>query len=106
MVAGQSGAREGQGAVRPAICTAGVPAAEMACRVDPGTSVVGGRDIQNNWATDFGSMVSGGGCDEAREAEDILGAITSGGGNRGSDVSCLESFFTDVLLACLTKVRC
>ncbi len=58
MVAGQSGVEESQGTVGPAICTAGVPAVEMACRVDLGTSVLEGSNIQKNWATDFGGMVS------------------------------------------------
>ncbi len=45
MAAGQSGAEEGQGAVGPVICAAGVPTVEMAYGVDPGTSVLEGRDV-------------------------------------------------------------
>jgi hypothetical protein len=44
----QSRAEEGQVAVRPAICTAGAPAADMACRVDPGTSILEGSDVLAN----------------------------------------------------------
>jgi hypothetical protein len=84
MAAGQRGAEEGQGAVRPVICAAGVPAAEMACGVDPGTSVLEGSNVQKNWATDFVGMVGGGGSNKAGEAEDILDAITSGGGSSRS----------------------
>jgi hypothetical protein len=60
MVAGRSRAEEGQGTVGPAICAAGVPTAEMACRVDLGTSVLEGSNVQENWSTDFGGMVGGG----------------------------------------------
>ncbi len=35
MTVGQSGVEDGQGTVGPVICAAGVPAAEMACGVDP-----------------------------------------------------------------------
>jgi hypothetical protein len=45
---GQSGAEEGQGAVGPAICTAGVPAAEMACRMDLGMSILEGSSVLAN----------------------------------------------------------
>jgi hypothetical protein len=45
MAAGRSGAEEGHGAVRPGICSAGVTAADMACGVDPGTSVFEGSDV-------------------------------------------------------------
>jgi hypothetical protein len=38
--AGCSGVEEGQGTVGPAICIDGVPAVEMACRVNPGMSVL------------------------------------------------------------------
>jgi hypothetical protein len=48
MAESQSGAEEGQGAVGPAICHAGVPAVEMACGVDPGTLVLEESDIQKN----------------------------------------------------------
>ncbi len=84
MVAGQSRAQEGQGTVGPAICAARVPAAEMACGVDPGTSILEGSDVQKNWATDFGDMVGGGGSNKTGEPEDILGAIVGGRGISGS----------------------
>jgi hypothetical protein len=71
------------GTVRPTICAAGVPAAEMACGVDPG-SVLEGSNIQKNWATAFGGVVGGGGADKAGEAEDVLGAIPSSRGSSGS----------------------
>jgi hypothetical protein len=67
-VAGQSRAKEGQGAVGPAICTADVPTAEMACRVDPGTSLLKGREgskVLANWATDIGGAMSRGVGEEA-----------------------------------------
>ena len=38
IMAGWSGAEKGQGAVQPTINTAGMPAAEMACGMDPSTS--------------------------------------------------------------------
>jgi hypothetical protein len=73
MAVGQSRVEEGQGAAGPAICTTHVPAAEMACGVDPGTSVLEGSNIQENWATDFGGLVGGGGGDKAGvEAETSL----------------------------------
>ncbi len=84
MAVGRSRAEEGQGAVGPAICAAGVPAARMACGVDPGTSVLEGSNIQENWATDFGSVVGRGGGDKAGELEDVLGTIAGG---RGSSCS-------------------
>ncbi len=59
----------------------------MACGVDPGTSVLEGSGIQENWARDFGSMVGGGGGDKAGERENILGAINGGGGSSGSMAS-------------------
>ncbi len=59
MGVGQSRAEKGQGAVRPAICTTGVPAVEMACRVELGTSVLEGSDVQENWVTDFGGVARG-----------------------------------------------
>jgi hypothetical protein len=65
MAAGQSGAEEGQGAIGPAICTAGLPAAEMACGVDPGPSVLEGSGVQENWAKDFCGTVGGDGSEEA-----------------------------------------
>jgi hypothetical protein len=74
---------EGQGNVEPVVCTAGVLAAEMACGVDPGTSVLEGSNIQKNWAMDFSSVVGRGSGDKAGEAEDILGAIASSGGGSG-----------------------
>jgi hypothetical protein len=87
MAAGRSGAEEGRGTVGPAICAAGVPAVEMACGVDPGTSVLEGSNIQKNWATDFGGVVGGGGSNKAREVEDVLGAIVSREGGSGSIVT-------------------
>jgi hypothetical protein len=85
MAAGRSRAEEGQGTVGPVICTAaaGVPAAEMVCGVDPGTSVLEGSNVQENWAMDFGGMVGWGSGNEAGEAEDVLGAITGSGGSSG-----------------------
>jgi hypothetical protein len=56
---GQSRAKEGQGAVGPAICAADVPAAEVTCGVDPGTSVFGGWEESNvleNWAADMAAV--------------------------------------------------
>ena len=58
---GQSGAEEGQGIVGPAICAAGVPKAEMACGVDPGTSVLEGSNVMANWADIGGAVGKGGG---------------------------------------------
>jgi hypothetical protein len=80
---GQSRAEEGQGAVRLMICTAGVPAVEMACGVDPGTSILEGSNIQENWATDFGGAVGRGRGNKAGEAEDVLGTIAGGRGSSG-----------------------
>ncbi len=60
---------EGQGAVGPAICAADVPAAEMACRVDPGTSVLEGSNILANWAMDISGAVDRGSSNKAGEAE-------------------------------------
>jgi hypothetical protein len=84
--ADQSRAEEGQGTVGPAICAAGVPAAEMACGLDPGTSVLEGSNILANWATDIGNAGGRGGGNKAREAEEVPGAITSGEGG-GSAVA-------------------
>jgi hypothetical protein len=81
MTAGWSGAEEGQGTVGPMICTAGVPAAEITCRVDPGTSVLEGSNVLANWAADIGSAVGGGGINKAGEAEDILCAIAGSAGS-------------------------
>jgi len=78
MKAGWSGAEKGQGAVQPTINTAGMPAAEMACGIDPSTS------SWKNGATDVGSVVSGGGSDKAEEGEDVLSAIAGSGGGSGS----------------------
>ncbi len=61
MAAGQSGAEEGQGAVAPANCAA----AEMACGVDPGASILEGSNVKKNWAMDFGGKVGGDGSNEA-----------------------------------------
>ncbi len=87
--AGRSEAEEeGQGTIGPTICAAGVPAAEMVCRVDPGMSVLEGSNVLANWATNIGSMVGGGGDDKAGEAEDIFSAIDGGsGGASGAIVS-------------------
>jgi hypothetical protein len=63
--AGQSGADEGQGTVGSVICAAGVPVAEMACGVDPGTPVLEGSNVLANWAMDIGGVVGGGGGNEA-----------------------------------------
>jgi hypothetical protein len=71
MVAGQGRVEEGQGAVQPAICAAGVPAAEMACGVDPGTSVLEGS---KDPADIFGALGRGG-SDNAGGAEAILSAM-------------------------------
>ncbi len=87
MAAGWSRAEEGQRAVIPAICAADVPTVEMACRVDLGKSVLEGSNIKENWATNFGGVVGGGGGNKAGEVEDVLDAITSGGGGSGSIMS-------------------
>jgi hypothetical protein len=91
-VVGWSRAEEGQGAVGPGICAAGVPAAEMACRVDPGTSVLEEREGSNvleNWAMNIGSTVGGGGGDIAVEVEDVLVTIACIGGCSGPVASAL-----------------
>ncbi len=75
---------EGQGTVGPTIFAAGVPAAELACGVDPGTSILEGSDVQKNWAMDLGGVVGRDGGNKAGETEDVLGAITSSGGGSGS----------------------
>jgi hypothetical protein len=85
--AGQSGEDEGQGADRPAICTAGAPAAEMVYGVDPGTPVLEESNVLAKWATKIGSMVGGGSGDEGGGGEDILGAIAGGGGSGGTIAS-------------------
>jgi hypothetical protein len=74
-VAGQSRVEEGQGAVGPVICTAGVPAVQMACGVDPGMSILEGSNILANWAMDISGALGGGGGNNAVEADDILGTI-------------------------------
>jgi hypothetical protein len=84
MAAGGSGAEDGQGTVGPVICAAGVSAAEMACRVDQGTSVLEGSNVEKHWAMDFGNVVGGGGSNKAQEAEEVLGSIAGDGGGRGS----------------------
>jgi hypothetical protein len=48
MAVGQSGAEEGQGTVEPVICSAGVPAPEMACGVNPGISFLEGSIVMEN----------------------------------------------------------
>jgi hypothetical protein len=82
MAVGQSGAEEGQGTARPAICTDGVPAAEMACGVDPGTSILEGSKVLANWAMDINGTVGGGGSNKAKEVEDVIVTIAGveGGG--------------------------
>jgi hypothetical protein len=85
MAVGWSRVEEGQGAVGPAICTAGGPAAEMACGVDPARFILEGSHVLANWATDIGGTVGGGCSDKAGKAEDVLGsggAITSAWGTR------------------------
>ncbi len=57
--AGQGGVEEGQGTVGLTICAAGVPAAEMACGVDPVRSVLEGSNVLAKWATDIGSAGGG-----------------------------------------------
>jgi hypothetical protein len=84
---GQSGAKEGQGAVGPVICAAGVPAAEMACGVNLGMSILEGRNILANWATDIGNAVGTGSSNKVEEVEDILGTIIGGGGSGGAITS-------------------
>jgi hypothetical protein len=84
MVVGQSRVEAGHGAVRPRICTAGVPAVEMACRLDQGTSVLEGSNVQKNWATNFGGVVGEGGGNKDGEAVDVLGTIAGSGGSSGS----------------------
>jgi hypothetical protein len=71
MAAGWSRVEEGQGTVRPAICAAGVPAAEMACGVDPGTSVLEGSKV----LADICGALGGGSGDNVGEAEAVLGAM-------------------------------
>jgi hypothetical protein len=85
--AGQSGAEEGQHTNKPAICAAGVPAAEMACGVDWGTSVFGGSNILEHWATENGGAVGRGSGNKAGEAEDVLSTIPGGGGSSGNVAS-------------------
>ncbi len=87
MMVGRSGAEEGQGTVRSAICTAGVPAAEMACGVEPGRSVLERSNVLANWATDIGCLVGRGGGNLAGEAEDVLSAIADSGGGGGAIAS-------------------
>jgi hypothetical protein len=87
--AGQSRVEEGQGAVRPAICAAGVPVAHMACGVDQGTSILEESNILANWAMDISGAVGGGGGNSAGEADDILGAIAGSGGGSGAVASTL-----------------
>jgi hypothetical protein len=87
---GWSRAEDGQGADGPTICTAGVPTAEMACGVDPGASVLEGREGSNilaNWTTDIGVAVDGGGGNKAGEVEDVLGTIAGDGGSSGAITS-------------------
>jgi hypothetical protein len=84
MAAGQGRAEEGQGAVRLAICAAGVPAVEMACRIDQGMSVLEWSNIQANWELDIGGAMGGDGGDKVGEAEDVLGTIASSGGSGGT----------------------
>jgi hypothetical protein len=89
-VAGWSRAEESQGTVRPTICAAGVPAAEMACGVAPGTSDLEGREESNalaNWETDIGGAVGGSSGDKAGEAEDVLSAIAGGRGSSSAVTS-------------------
>jgi hypothetical protein len=83
---GRSGAEEGQGTVGPAIYAAGVPAAGMACGVDPGTSVLEESNILANWTMDIGGAVGKGGGNKVGEVEDILGTI-AGGGSGGTVAS-------------------
>jgi hypothetical protein len=60
--------------------------AEMACGMDPGTSVLEGSNVMANRAN-IGGTVGGGGGNKAGEAEDVLGAVAGGGDGRGS-VAC------------------
>ena len=41
-------------------------------RVDPGTSILEGSNVQENWAMDFGGVVGRGGSNKAEEAEEKL----------------------------------
>ncbi len=86
MAMGQSGAEEGQGTFGPAICAAHVPAAKMACGVDPSTSILEWSDVQKNWATDFGGVVGGGrgGGNKAGDPKEVLCTIAGGGGGNSS----------------------
>jgi hypothetical protein len=80
--AGRSVAEEGQGSVGSVICAAGVPAVEMACRVDPGMTILERREGSNvlaNWAMDISGAVVRGSGDKTREAEDVLGTIVLAG---------------------------
>ena len=57
-----------------------MPAAKMACGVDPDKSVLEGSNVLATWATDFGGVVGGGSSKQAMEAEDILATISGGRG--------------------------
>ncbi len=59
MAADRSRVEEGHGRVGSMICTAGVPAVEMACGVDPGRSIFEGSNILANWEMDIGCVVGG-----------------------------------------------
>jgi hypothetical protein len=87
MAAGQSGAEEGQGTVRPTICAAGAPAPDMACRVDPCTSVLEGSNVLAHWATDICMAVGGDGDNKVGEAEVALDTITGSKGSSGTIAS-------------------
>ena len=59
--------------------------AEMACGVDPNTSVRAGNDILASWTKDVDGTLGGGSSaalieDEMEEADDVLDAIANGGG--------------------------
>ncbi len=83
----QNGAEEAQVTVGPAICAAGVLAAEMAWGVDLDTSVLEGSNVLADWAIDIGGTMGGGSGNEAREAEDVLGTIAGGRGSGGAVAS-------------------
>jgi hypothetical protein len=86
--AGRRGGEETQGAVRPAIGAVGVPAANMACRVNLGTPVSLKRSaVLANWSTDIGGAVGRGSSNNAGEAENVLGAIPGCGGSSSSVMS-------------------
>jgi hypothetical protein len=58
----------------------GVPTLEIACGVDPGTSVFEGSSVLVNWAMGIGGVVGWGSGNKAGEVDNLLSAIAGGGG--------------------------